>query len=740
MLRKSFFWTFILLSCLLIASLACNFSSDVLEPTSPPQPTATIESVPTIVPTKEKKEETAVLPLEDSLTVTNLEGVKQATIQIEAQGTFVDPQVGLQMNVPGRGSGFIIDESGIALTNNHVVTGAGLLRVWVGGESEPRNARVLAISECSDLAMIDIDGDGYHYLSWYEGSINPGLDIYAAGFPLGDPEFTLTRGIVSKENADGETDWASVDSVIEHDATINPGNSGGPLVTENGQVVAVNYAGSQDTNQYFAISQTEVLSIIDKLKQEIDVTSIGVNGMAVNDGEGVTGIWVSSVESGSAADQAGVKGGDIITMIENIPLATDGTMSDYCDILRSHSEDDTMSIQVLRYDTEEVLEGQINGTTLEHAFSFAQALGDEVAQEPPSNTNDSIPMYNNYTAITDNSGSITMEVPSAWSDIDGSLWEESGEILGASLVASNNIDDFMSYYDVPGVAFFASEALADSTLDDLLALGDFNDDCLYEGRQDYEDVVYTGAFDLYSNCGGSESIIIVLAAYPEDYSYASLLLIQALTEADLTAVDHILETFVVVDELPGDTTTNAGTTPSNEVMLEILNNTSEDIWYIYISPSTSDSWGEDWLDQDILASNGSYYFTLPPGIYDLRAANDEDLTINELYEVDLTNDQTWTLFDESSNGSDSNPTQLATLEIINTSYEPIWYVYISPSTSDEWGDDWLMESIIYENEVFTITLPPGIYDLRAADDEGISIEEIYESEIVGDMTWTVTGD
>ncbi len=64
-----------------------------------------------------------------------------------------------------------------------------------------------------------------------------------------------------------------------------------------------------------------------------DVNSIGVNGEAVSDGEGLTGIWVSSVESGSPADKAGIKSGDIITKMEGLVLATDGTMSDYCDIL-----------------------------------------------------------------------------------------------------------------------------------------------------------------------------------------------------------------------------------------------------------------------------------------------------------------------------------------------------------------------------------------------------------------------
>jgi len=88
------------------------------------------------------------------------------------------------------------------VTNNHVVTGAAILKVWVGGDqSQSYNAKVLGVSECSDLAVIDIDGEGFPYLQWHEGAIKVGLEVYAAGFPLGEPEFTLTKGIVSKEKS-----------------------------------------------------------------------------------------------------------------------------------------------------------------------------------------------------------------------------------------------------------------------------------------------------------------------------------------------------------------------------------------------------------------------------------------------------------------------------------------------------------------------------------------------------------
>ncbi|MEZ4645640.1 MAG: hypothetical protein R3E31_23385 [Chloroflexota bacterium] len=102
--------------------------------------------------------------------------------------------------------------SGIAVTNNHVVTGAALIKVWVGGESEPRNARVWASPNVADLAVIDIDGDGYPFMAWYDGNVDVGLDVcMRRAHSWQCPEYTLTRGIIAKANANGGDNWASVD-------------------------------------------------------------------------------------------------------------------------------------------------------------------------------------------------------------------------------------------------------------------------------------------------------------------------------------------------------------------------------------------------------------------------------------------------------------------------------------------------------------------------------------------------
>ena len=362
---------FVTVPLLMAAAIACGTSATQL-PTPPPAqaPTPAAVATSTSAPpvTKIPTPTVAPSPTNTSNIVSSLRDVQRATIQIQAEGSFVDQELGQQLNRRGRGSGLIIDESGIAVTNNHVVTGAAILQVWIGGESNPRNARILGASECSDLAVIDIEGDGYPVFEWFDGEIFAGLDVFAAGFPLGDPEFTLTRGIVSKTRTRGETNWASVDSVIEHDATINPGNSGGPLVTMEGKVVGVNYAGRNETSQFFAISRDEALKVINQLRAGQDINSIGVNGTAVrNQEQSISGIWVASVKSGSPASDVGIKGGDIITKLEGLVLATDGTMADYCDVLRTHHPEDVLSIEVLRFATGEVLEGKLNSYKLQPA-------------------------------------------------------------------------------------------------------------------------------------------------------------------------------------------------------------------------------------------------------------------------------------------------------------------------------------------------------------------------------------
>jgi serine protease Do len=528
-----------------LTGLACG-SVLPTKPTATPLPSPTAvpptEVPPTPIPTEP--------PVPTSAAVRSLDGVKDAVVQIVPKGTYIDPAEGLQANSNWAGSGFIISPDGLAVTNNHVVAGAALIDVYVGGSSKRLSARLVARSECADLAVIDIAGGDYPFVEWYTGPVKVGLAVYAAGFPLGDPEYTLTSGIVSKEKAAGDSDWASVDSVLEHDARINPGNSGGPLVTKDGQVVGVNYAVNTNTDQNFAIGQKVALPILDQLLAGDNVETIGINGTAVQSEDGsLSGVWVGAVESGSVADKTGIKPGDIILTMEGLSLATDGTMADYCDILRGKQDNEPIAVEVLRYDTQEVLAGQLNG----RALTVSSSLADQV--EDDTTVSDGGQTYTDYTKVTDDTEAIQMVVPIEWSDVSGDLWKSDDDIIGAAIVAAPNIDDYNKYWDVAGVFFGASNDLA--KLGGYVQLLDitrdwYSDDCQLDGRYDYNDGVYRGRYDLWTQCDDTDGLHLVLSAVPIENptSYLILVDIQAVTDADFDALDRILKSFKVVGDLP----------------------------------------------------------------------------------------------------------------------------------------------------------------------------------------------
>ena len=499
--------------------------------------------------------------------VTSLADVKSAVVQIEAQGTFVDPEG--EYTGAGYGSGFIIDPSGLAITNNHVVTGAALLKVWIGGDtSKSYNAQILAVSECSDLALIDIDGDGFPYLEWYSNSITVGLEVYAAGFPLGDPEFTLTKGIVSKEEANGESSWASVNQVIEHDATINPGNSGGPLVTDDGQIVGVNYASYAEAGQFFAIGRDTTLPIIEKFKQGDDVDSLGINAYAVSNSDGsLTGIWVSSVKSGSAADDAGIKPGDLVTTLEGLTLAEDGSMATYCDIIRTQGDENPLGTEVVRFDTSETLEGQFNGRALSVTGTYgnissannannANTTGsDDPVSNPEQFSSPNIieEFDDGYMAITDDLGALYVEIPWDWNQIDGSIWSDYwGDLYfeAADVAAAPDLEGFLNYYDYSGIRFSASEDWG--AIGGYIQLLDgikwmYEENCSWEWREDYVDPVYEGAYDFWE-CGRDVGVVVIGArpiAAPT--AYLVLVQVQVITDFDVDALERIMDTFDLTD-------------------------------------------------------------------------------------------------------------------------------------------------------------------------------------------------
>ncbi|MEM9561608.1 MAG: trypsin-like peptidase domain-containing protein [Actinomycetota bacterium] len=317
--------------------------------------------------------------------ITSVDGVEPAVAYIQATGALVDPVEG-ELTGNWTGTGFFValdgadtapGASGILVTNNHVATGAAFLEVYVNGETEPRTATILGQDECSDLAVLRVDGDGFHTIDFHTDPFDVGVRVYAAGFPLGDPEYTLTTGIIAKRDADGATNWTSVEEVVQHDARINPGNSGGPLVTEGGRVIGINYAVNAQTDQNFAITAVDAIPIIEHLATGQDRESLGINGQAILLDDGTNGVFVQSVETGGPADRLGIEPGDFITSIEDVPAAPDGTMAGYCKILRSKGDDQPLKIEVFRPGTGQVLRGTVNADDeLESVGTVAASSGD----------------------------------------------------------------------------------------------------------------------------------------------------------------------------------------------------------------------------------------------------------------------------------------------------------------------------------------------------------------------------
>ena len=477
--------------------------------------------------------------------ITSVEDLPMATIQIVSTGTFVTPDFGI-FEGGGSGSGFIIDPSGVAVTNSHVVSGAGLLDVHIGGSAETVNAQSLGVSECNDLAVIDLAGDGYSYLEWYDGDIFAGLEVQAAGYPLGEPEFALTQGIISKADAPGETEWASIDAILEHDARIRGGNSGGPLVTEGMTVVGINYAGRDDTDQSYAISVREAERVVEALRSGTDVDSVGINGYAVTADDGTQGVWVETVQAGSSADRAGVTGGDIVTRMAGVSLALEGTMEEFCDVIRTQGEEGVIEIEVLRYDTAQVLRGQLNGNALTEAFSFAEELDEEATVDEGTS------VYADYVVISDDTGAITVEVPLEWADVDGRPYEDDQGRSITDVQASSNLDSFLGSWSTPGMIVSASSDWATSTteealLDDIQA--NFSDICEYVGREVYEDPLYMGSYDTFVNCGDEAATYVVVAAHPVEANYLVRVQVQANSDRDFEALDRILASFIVTGDV-----------------------------------------------------------------------------------------------------------------------------------------------------------------------------------------------
>ncbi len=290
-------------------------------------------------------------PIEGRLDVAKvIDHVAASVVTISAD---IDSQFGRGQSV---GTGVIVTTEGEILTNAHVVNGATEIRVRLSGETEPREARVLASDPGNDLALLRMSGDEFDAAVFADpGSVRIGDEVVAIGFALGlDGDPSVTLGIVSALDRTIGTDGAFLDGLIQTDAAISSGNSGGPLVNARGEVVGINTAVARDTatsaatNVGFAISAKEALPVIEALRAQSggDPREEGYLGVQLDDRrDGGQGAVIRSVEPATPAAEAGVEAGDLVVAADG--AAIDGATG-LIAAIRDLQPGDTTTITVVR--------------------------------------------------------------------------------------------------------------------------------------------------------------------------------------------------------------------------------------------------------------------------------------------------------------------------------------------------------------------------------------------------------
>lgn len=296
--------------------------------------------------------------------------------------------------VQGEGSGWVYDEQGHIVTNNHVVADADQIIVNFSDGSWTR-AEVVATDPQADLAVIQIEpptGITLRPLPLADADrVNVGNWVLAFGTPFG-LDNTMTLGIISATGrgfplgATGGPQYTLPD-VLQTDAAINPGNSGGPLLNLLGEVVGVNFAINSATRSNSGVGFAIPVNIVNRVVPALIADGnyaypyIGISGGSVtpqlaeqeNIPENVFGVWVGGVPQGGPADDAGLQEGDIITAIDGTEVRSFDELVSY--LINNTEVDQEVTLNVLR-----------NGDQRELSLTLEERPSGEVAtqEEQPS--------------------------------------------------------------------------------------------------------------------------------------------------------------------------------------------------------------------------------------------------------------------------------------------------------------------------------------------------------------------
>ncbi len=265
------------------------------------------------------------------------------------------------------GSGVILSSDGYILTNNHVISGADKITVYVmpedtDGEETAYEATLIGASETNDIAVLKIDAKGLNAASFGDSdTLELGEPAVVIGNPMGKVHGSVTAGIISATERELTIDDVTIDA-IQTDAAINPGNSGGALFDEYGNVVGIVYAKSSSVSIEgigYAIPVNNVKALVSQIINEPESVLAQTRGSQIMLGitiQNVTeelssrynmpvGVYVKEVESMSAAERAGIQKGDVIVEFAGETITDADSLNA---VKAQQTSGDTVSIKVDR--------------------------------------------------------------------------------------------------------------------------------------------------------------------------------------------------------------------------------------------------------------------------------------------------------------------------------------------------------------------------------------------------------
>ena len=291
---------------------------------------------------------------DESKTVISGSSVAAPTIKVDPAvepvayaASVVSPSV-VQIDVSGGlGSGVVYEPNRI-MTNAHVVGTSRNVTVRAAS-GKTYQGRVIGTDTGTDIAVVQVDGLDLPVATLATEKPYVGQLTVAVGSPYGLTQ-TVTSGIVSALNRPVDNDKGVVVNMVQTDASINPGNSGGALANRSGQIIGINTAifsqTGENTGIGFAIPISTAKRAADKLAagQTVTRAGLGLTGPSQSRSS-ESGAYVQSVTPGGAADQAGIKAGDIIVSVDGLPIQT---FNDLRGTISAYSPGDSVTVGVLR--------------------------------------------------------------------------------------------------------------------------------------------------------------------------------------------------------------------------------------------------------------------------------------------------------------------------------------------------------------------------------------------------------